>query len=550
MRRRLQTLACALGVALVAGAVFIPGGAPASATGSHNVNPAPALQSVGEATSTFQFHVSVTPVPEAGAASHGVAVDFSIGSASTATCGTDYSVTGISSVGPGSSFVGACGPPPPHGTLVFGPGDGDETVNFSIANDTSNEGAESIFVNLFDARCINSVGGGCPSTVHPNPTDPSPVRTGELRIVDNDAATFTVADASANEGDAVRFNVTLSPPPALNQTASVTCEHDTSFTGTATPTTDFDATSRTLTFNPGDSTLPCSFPTVEDATEEPNETFRIKLTGAAGTGGYATNPTATDTADGTIINDDGASAVVSKASVADASANEGEAVVFTVTVSVACATGTSASIPFDTRNAGGTSTGSATEGTDYQRTQGTVAFTGTETSKTISVTTVEDTTNESDETFSVFLGTPTGTCGATNADTEGVGTIKNDDGTTGTPTPNVQIRIANKQVKEGDSLTRPCFLAVTLSAAATQSVTVKYATADGTATEDEDYALNSGTLTFAPGVTAQRVEITVFGDTVNDQGRRETVLVNLTSPTGATIADNQGKCKIYEGRRP
>jgi hypothetical protein len=224
--------------------------------------------------------------------------------------------------------------------------------------------------------------------------------------------------------------------------------------------------------------------------------------------------------------------------------------VFTVTLSAACATGTSASIPFDTRNAGGTSTGSATEGTDYQRTQGTVAFTGTETSKTISVTTVEDTTNESDETFSVFLGTPTGTCGATNADTEGVGTIKNDDGTTGTPTPNVQIRIANKQVKEGDSLTRPCFLAVTLSAAATQSVTVKYATADGTATEDEDYALNSGTLTFAPGVTAQRVEITVFGDTVNDQGRRETVLVNLTSPTGATIADNQGKCKIYEGRRP
>lgn len=559
VRRRMRTFAGAVGLVLIAGAMVLPGGSPVSATGAHSVSPNPTVQTFAESNANFiAFTVSASPPPQTGATtSHSIAVDFAIGAATTATCGAtgDYELIGVSSpMGSGASVNLSCSGPP-SGTLVFPPGSGTETINFRFHEDTSNEGTESIFINLFNARCTNGATGGCPSTINPNPTDPQPTRTGELRITDNDNATFAVADASAQEGDPVMFTVTLSPPPALGQTATVTCEHDTSFTGTATATgtdRDFDAAPRKVTFNPGDTTMPCTFPTVEDTREEPSETFRVKLTGAGGTGGYPT-ATATDTADGTIVNDDGASAVVPKASVADVSANEGDPLVFTVTLSDACPTGT-ATIPFDTRSiAGGVPSGSATESTDYQRANGTVTFTGAEKTKTVSVTTVEDTTTEPDETFSLFLGAPTGNCGATRTDGEAIGTIKNDDGTTAPtppPTPNVQITIKNERVKEGDSLTRPCFLPVTLNSAATQTVTVRYATADGTATEDQDYAKNSGTLTFAPGVTTQRVEITVFGDTEDDKGRRETVLVNLTGPTGATIAKSQGKCKIFEGRRP
>ena len=551
MERRFRTFAYAVGLALVVGAMALPGGMPASATGSHSVQAAPTVQTFSESTSgTVAFHVSATPAPETGATtSHSILVDFAVSGSSTATCGVtgDYQMTGVSSGSVNTSCSG-----PPGGTIQFGPGSSDETINFVFHNDTANEGTERIFINLFNARCANGGASGCTSTtVHPSATEAT--RTGELRITDDDNAAFTIADASASEGSPVSFNVTLSPPPALGQSASVTCAHDTSFTGTATATTDFDATSRTITFNPGDASVPCVFPTVEDTTEEPNETFRIKLTGASGSGGYPT-PASTDTADGTIVNDDGASAVVPNASVADAAANEGDALTFTVTLATACGT-ESASIPFDTRRFnGGTPSGSASEGADYQRTQGTVTFTGTETTKTVTVNTIEDTTTEPDETFSLFLGTPTGTCGATVTDGEAVGTIRNDDGPspspTPPPTPNVLITIGNKRVKEGDSLTRPCFLPVRLSAPATQTVTVRFATADGSATEDSDYARNSGTLTFAPGTTEQRVEITVFGDTVDDKGRRETVLVNLSGPTGATISDAQGKCKIYEGRRP
>jgi hypothetical protein len=48
----------------------------------------------------------------------------------------------------------------------------------------------------------------------------------------------------------------------------------------------------------------------------------------------------------------------------------------------------------------------------------------------------------------------------------------------------------------------------------------------------------AGTLTFAPGSTAQVVTVVVNGDTSVEPD--ETVLMNLSNPTNATIADGQG----------
>ena len=47
-----------------------------------------------------------------------------------------------------------------------------------------------------------------------------------------------------------------------------------------------------------------------------------------------------------------------------------------------------------------------------------------------------------------------------------------------------------------------------------------------------------GTLTFAPGVTTQPVNVTVNGDAKNEAN--ETLTVNLNGPVNATIADGQG----------
>jgi hypothetical protein len=81
--------------------------------------------------------------------------------------------------------------------------------------------------------------------------------------------------------------------------------------------------------------------------------------------------------------------------------------------------------------------------------------------------------------------------------------------------------------------------------ATSQTVTVQWATADGSATvAGNDYLAGSGTVTFAPGETTQTIEVTVNSDTLAEGS--ETMLVNLSSPVNATLADSQGQGTILD----
>ena len=71
------------------------------------------------------------------------------------------------------------------------------------------------------------------------------------------------------------------------------------------------------------------------------------------------------------------------------------------------------------------------------------------------------------------------------------------------------------------------------------TVTVDYATANGTASAPADYTAAAGTLTFAPGQTTQTVTVQVNGDTAR-RGQRDLLPRTSTSPVNATIADGQG----------
>ena len=73
---------------------------------------------------------------------------------------------------------------------------------------------------------------------------------------------------------------------------------------------------------------------------------------------------------------------------------------------------------------------------------------------------------------------------ATVADSQGQGTITDDD-----PTPSLSIN--DVTVTEGNTGTTSATFNVTLSAASGQTVIVNYATADGTATAGSDYAATS-----------------------------------------------------------
>src|SRR5204863_5816284 len=96
----------------------------------------------------------------------------------------------------------------------------------------------------------------------------------------------------------------------------------------------------------------------------------------------------------------------------------------------------------------------------------------------------------------------------------------------------------NVSVTEGNTGTTNAVFTVTLSAASSQTVTVDFATADGTATAGSDYVANSGTLTFNSGDITKTITVVVNGDTLNETN--ETFFVNLSNAVNATIADGQG----------
>ena len=130
--------------------------------------------------------------------------------------------------------------------------------------------------------------------------------------------------------------------------------------------------------------------------------------------------------------------------------------------------------------------------------------------------------------------------GATIFDGQGLGTILNDEGPV--------LRINNVSKAEGNSGTTPFSFTVSLSPASAGTVTVKYATANDTATAGSDYTAASGTLTFVPGETSKMVTVNVIGDTIPEPN--ETFFVNLSSPSGATLFDGQGLGTILNDDGP
>jgi len=107
-----------------------------------------------------------------------------------------------------------------------------------------------------------------------------------------------------------------------------------------------------------------------------------------------------------------------------------------------------------------------------------------------------------------------------------------------------QLSVSDVTVTEGNSGTQTASFTVTLSPANTQSVTVDYATADGTAKAGSDYTAVSGTLTFNPGETSKTVTVDVLGDTVDESD--ETFFLNLSNPIHADILDGQGQGTIVD----
>jgi Calx-beta domain/FG-GAP-like repeat/FG-GAP repeat len=211
-------------------------------------------------------------------------------------------------------------------------------------------------------------------------------------------------------------------------------------------------------------------------------------------------------------------------SISDVTVTEGNSGTLNVTFTISLSAAYSQAIMVHYATADGT----ATAGGDYTAVSTDVTFLPTETTKTITVAIVGDRLAEQNENF--FVNLTTG--GAFIADGQGVGTILDNE---------PRISINSVQKVEGNAKGGTLFVfTVTLSVAYDETVTVNFATADGSArVSDHDYQAKSGMLTFLPNETSKTISILVYGDKKNEPN--EWFAVNLSGESSnALLVDATG----------
>lgn len=398
------------------------------------------------------------------------------------------------------------------GTLTFLSTDSSKTVSIATNDDADVENDEQFALNIFN------INGGAIAA------DGQGVGTIQDNDLDCAGVTYSIAsNGSVEEGLGAVFTVSKSGTTSSSCSVNYAAADGTLFPP-ATQPSDYTATSGTLTFASAQSSLTITVPTVEDAVAESTENLNVNLS-APNRGATLGNPSV---ASAQILDDDTCNTV--NFSITNSGpVTEGANAVFTVTKN-----GTSSyscSVDYATAN------GTASAPSDYATTAGTLTFTSSQTTKTVTVGTIDDTAAESAENFSLSLSAPT--AGATlGSPSSSTATINDND--SGGLCSGVSYSVNDPAaVVEGSTIV----FTVTKTGTTSSSCNLSYASSNGTATAPTYYTAVSGSLTFTSTQTSKTVSITTF-DLARMKGTK-TMYLNLTSASnGATISDNQGQGRI------
>ena len=439
----------------------------------------------------------------------------------TATKDTDYAVsTELSTITiPANSESGS-------GTLAITPTDdsiveGDETI--TIPGTTTTQvglSVTSATVTLTDDDKTTTT-----------PTD------------DKDAATLSIAGPASNvaEGGNAVFTVTLSSAVSKQVQVAWSAPLGTD----AAEDSDLSATSGTVTFaanSAAGSTQSITITAADDALSEGSESFTVTL-------GAITSDVSSQLSLKT-----GASSATASISASDpitvslsgpATVNEGDATTaYTVSLSPAGVTPTA-----DLTVSYATADGTAEAGKDYTAKSVTLTFTNVAAgAQTFTVQTTEDTTDESDETFTVSISSPAGGGGTTSLGTaKSVTTTISDDDDAPT---GITLSASPSSLGEDDGKT-DITVTATLDGGSTRTsaTVVTIGTLAGTATKDTDYAVStalasvtilanseSGTGTLA--ITPTDDSIVEGDETIKIPGTTTTQVGLTVSPATVTLTDD------------
>ncbi len=388
------------------------------------------------------------------------------------------------------------------GRVCLAAGELSETVVVRTVEDRLYEGTERFDLELSNPDGATLAAGGATAAGSILDDDPRP----RVRVF----------DASADEGDPVRFVLRLDAPSGREATALVR-----TVDGTATAGADYRPARRfeRVSFPTGETDIVFSVASLEDDVVEGDEQFQLRLTSPSHM----------------VIGDGVAAGTIRDVterhlSVSDAFVREGGTLVFRVGFDEAPS---SRDVTVRYR----TTAGTATAGDDYAATfesvAGTLRILAGETSAAVRVATVQDRLDEDAERLVLTLSNP---AGAVLEDEEAIGVIIDDD-----PLPALSVDDPEATENgEGDPIT----FTVSLSEPSGRAVKVNYATADLTAEAGKDYTAASGALTFDAGDTSEPVRVGLLDD--DDPEDVERFQLVLSRPDNATIADSIGVGTIVD----
>ena len=376
-----------------------------------------------------------------------------------------------------------------NGTLTF-PADSNQAqqIEVSISDDRIAEGNETFLLRLSE------------------PSDAAlAADTAIATIVDNDGHSMRAEPAALNvtEGGTATYTLVLGSQPTDTVTVSVT-------PGSPELTVQPDR----LSFTPAGWTTAQTVTVTAGDDEDAVADAPAPLTHSAAGGGYGGTRTEVSV---TIVEDDVATLAVAAARASEQAGSIG----FAVTLSLAA--DQEVTVHWATQAVGNT----ATEGQDYSGGSGTLSFpAGSTAAQTITVVVHNDELDEPDEQFTVTLSNPVhAVLAGGGATLSATGTIADDDAL-----PVLSIEDSSLAEGDGDGSMR---FTVRLEPASARTVTVDYATSDGTATASVDYTPVTGTLTFGAGSTTRTIAVPIADDQTGED--TETFTVTLSSPSSAEL---------------
>ncbi|HEX8176164.1 MAG TPA: Calx-beta domain-containing protein [Pyrinomonadaceae bacterium] len=322
--------------------------------------------SVNESAGTVDVNVTRT-----GGSTGAVSVSYAT-SNGTATAGSDYMSK--------------------TGQINFADGETAKQISINISDDLTSEPNKNFLVTLSTPTGGATLG---------------PQTQVNITIADNDAPSITISDVQVQEGNSGTTNATFTLSINVPHYKQFSVEYATVDGGTATSGDDYQPTSGTLTFATGEISKPVTVLVNGDPTQEPSETFLVKLSNNSDLS------ISKGTGTGTIINDDVQSDTIELSSptytIKEGTINTPQGFTsLTVNVTRSGNTSTAASVQYFTSDQSGGNecdqvTEFASQRCDYTTVAGTLRFAAGETSKQIRIPIINDGYADGSEVFKISL---------------------------------------------------------------------------------------------------------------------------------------------------